>query len=259
MGNVRLVDSMPREDLDTAIVQAARVSYGDGATSKKSTDRALIRHLMRYWHTSPFEMVEFKFHIKMPIFVARQHFRHRTASINEISGRYAEVENNFFVPSVYRSQSLINKQCSAGDLHVSQELYNKPVAHNEQAFKIYDELLEAGVSRELARCHLPQSTFTEFYWKINLHNLLHYLQLRLAPDAQQEIREYANEIYEIIKPMLPLTMEAFKDFRLDAVTLSGPEIKAIKTGVFSGTKREFEEFTQKCTLLELPTQFDTVQ
>ena len=250
MENVRLVDSMPRENLDTAIVQAARVSYG--APAKKSTDRALIRHLMRHWHTSPFEMVEFKFHIKMPIFVARQHFRHRTASINEISGRYAEVENNFFVPQVYRSQSTINKQCSDGDLQVSPELYQKPIKHNEQAFEIYDELIEAGVSRELARCHLPQSTFTEFYWKINLHNLLHYLQLRMAPDAQQEIREYANQIFAIIEPMLPVTMEAFKDFRLDAVTLSGPEVKALQTGNFYGSHREMEEFVKKRDTLGIP-------
>lgn len=224
-GFVKLVDSMPRENLDAAIVEAARVSYKKPG---KSTDAGLIRHLMRHWHTTPFEMVDFKFYIKMPIFVARQHFRHRTASINEVSARYSEVPDEFFVPDVYRKQSNINKQCSDGTIEIPEEVALAPSRHSRTAFKIYNQLLEAGVSRELARCHLPQSTYTEFYWKINLHNLLHFLNLRMASDAQPEIKVYADAIFEIVKPMIPITAQAFLDFRVNAMTLSGPEIEAIK-------------------------------
>ena len=240
--NVQLVDSMPQANLDAAIVQAARVSYANSGSLKPArSDEGLIRHLMRHWHTTPFEMVEFKFYIKMPLFIARQHFRHRTASINEISARYSEVKAEFFTPEQYRTQSTINKQCSEGPI----ELDHAPQVEScEQAFKVYSKLLEDGCSRELARCHLPQSTYTEFFWKINLHNLIHYLRLRMAPDAQPEIQEYARAIFEIVKPLAPLTMKAFEDFRLNAISLSGPEIESIRTGVplsSPGEKRELEE------------------
>jgi thymidylate synthase (FAD) len=241
-GFVRLVDHMPQVDLDSSIVQSARVSYADGTKSSRS-DRGLIRYLLRHWHTTPFEMVEFKFHIKMPIFVARQHLRHRTASVNELSARYSVVPDEFFEPALYRQQSQVNKQSSEGALELDQHLKDQLVAHKEQAFEIYNEALAAGCSRELARCHLPQSTYTEFYWKINLHNLMHYLRLRMESGAQQEIRDYANAIYDLVEPLVPISMEAFRDFRMNAIQLTGPEIKAMKTGGkldSPGEQREFE-------------------
>ena len=213
-GFVRLVDHMPREDVDAAIVQSARVSYGDGTKTSRG-DRGLIRYLLRHWHTTPFEMVEFKFHIKMPIYIARQHMRHRMASINELSARYSVVPTQYYEPDVLRGQSKVNNQG-----------------------------LDRGTCREQARGNLPQSTYTEFYWKINLHNLMHYLHLRMDEHAQMEIREYANAIYELVKPLVPVTMEAFKDFRTDAMHLTGPEIRAIATGEkieSPGERREFEE------------------
>lgn len=245
-GFVKLVDTMPTENLDAAIVEAARVSYKQPG---KSTDTGLIRHLMRHQHTTPFEMVEFKFYIKMPIFVARQHFRHRTASINEVSARYSRVDDEFFIPQEYRKQSNINKQCSDGEIILSEELALEPFKNNTIAFEIYDRLLQAGVSRELARCHLPQSTFTEFYWKINLHNLLHFLKLRMAPDAQPEIRVYADEIFNLIKNMIPITAQAFLDFRVNAITLSGPEIEAFKLKKPLGSISEQREFEEKLRVL----------
>ncbi len=239
---VKLVDSMPQANLDSAIVQAARVSYANSGSERPGrTEEGLIRYLMRHHHNTPFEMVEFKFYIKMPIFVARQHFRHRTASINEISARYSKIEEDFFVPQQYRSQSTINKQSSEGPIELDP---THQFSSCRDAFKVYNDLLDQGCSRELARCHLPQSTYTEFFWKINLHNLMHYLHLRMAPEAQQEIREYAMAIFETIQPLVPLTMQAFMDFRVNAMYLSGPEIVALRTGVpmkNPGEKREFED------------------
>jgi len=248
-GYVKLVDSMPQVHLDSAIVQAARVSYANSGSAKPArSDEGLIRHLMRHYHTTPFEMVEFKFYIKMPIFIARQHFRHRTASINEISARYSEVTPEFFVPEQYRTQSLINKQCSEGNI----DLDHGPQTEScEKAFEVYNKLLEDGCSRELARCHLPQSTYTEFFWKINLHNLMHYLRLRMAPDAQPEIQEYARAIFECIKPLLPITMKAFMDFRINSITLSGPEIESIRTGVPLSSPGERRELDEKKILLKI--------
>ena len=163
-GFVRLVDTMPREDLDHAIVQAARVSYGEGTKSVRS-DRGLIRYLLRHAHTTPFEMVDFKFHIKMPIFLARQHMRHRTASINEISGRYSQLPEEFHIPAEFRGQSKVNHQGSEGvlDSPESMVLLRDQKASCEQAFEVYQRLLDHGVARETAREHLPLSTYTEFY------------------------------------------------------------------------------------------------
>ena len=243
---VMLVDTMPQIHLDSAIVQAARVSYSNSGTVSKRSDEGLIRYLMRNHHNTPFEMVEFKFYIKMPIFIARQHFRHRTASINEISARYSEVTTDFFVPDQYRSQSSINKQCSDGPIKLDSIHQTESC---KEAFRVYHELLDSGCSRELARCHLPQSTFTEFFWKINLHNLMHYLHLRMAPGAQQEIREYAHAIYKRVEPLLPLTMKAFTDFRVNAITLSGSEIESIKSGTVMDNKSEQRELDEKKKLL----------
>jgi thymidylate synthase (FAD) len=239
-GFVRLVDHMPREDLDLSIVQAARVSYGDGTKTSRG-EKGLIRYLMRHWHTTPFEMVEFKFHIKMPIYIARQHMRHRTASINEMSARYSVVPREYYVPDVLRGQATVNHQGSEG---VSEANVSDMKGQLEKSFEVYDALLEDGCCREQARGTLPQSTYTEFYWKINLHNLMHYLQLRMDARAQQEIRAYADAIFRLVEPLVPLTMQAFKDFRVNAVYLSGPEIEALKNGTpieSPGERREFEE------------------
>jgi len=242
-GFVRLVDTMPREDLDHAIVQAARVSYGDGTVSVRS-DRGLIRYLLRNDHSTPFEMVEFKFHLKLPIFLARQHMRHRTASINEISGRYSELPEEFHIPEDLRGQSKVNHQGSEGFIETPEAmvLLRDQKASCEKAFDVYHRMLEQGVARETAREHLPLSTYTEFYWKINLKNLLHYLRLRLDSHAQSEIREYANAIYDIIKPLVPAVCEAYEDYVLGSVTLSRLEIEKINNLLL---KRKVEMFVSK--------------
>ena len=240
----RLVDSMGN---DSAIVQAARVSYGTG-TKSVSDDRALIRYLMRHKHTTPFEMVEFKFHIKAPIFVARQWLRHRTASVNEMSARYSVVDTGYFLPEHLREQSATNKQCSGQELPEDQFLLLKQKASCDLAFHTYDEMLRKGTARELARIHLPQSTFTEFYWKINLHNLLHFLKLRMDDHAQKEIRDLAVQVYELIKPIVPVTCEAFEDFVTGSVTLSRLEVEALRSGAKTvpgkGENAEFQEKIQ---------------
>ena len=245
--NVRLVDYMGN---DAAIVQAARVSYGEG-TKSVLEDRQLIRYLMRHWHTTPFEMVEFKFHVKVPIFVARQWLRHRTASVNELSARYSIVKDDVWVPDIYRKQSTTNKQGSEDSFEDSSA--HKSQEHScEIAFDVYNGLVERGIARELARVHLPQSTFTEFYWKINLHNLFHFLRLRMDDHAQKEIHECSRIIFDLIKPIVPLACEAFIDYRVNSLTITGPEAQALRTGLVDhlskGERREFEE---KCQSLGL--------
>lgn len=244
--SVRLVDSMGN---DSAIVQAARVSYGAG-TKSVSDDRALIRYLMRHKHTTPFEMVEFKFHIRAPIFVARQWLRHRTASVNELSARYSIVPDEFFLPDELRVQSTSRGQGGEEPYDGGDLLLLKQKASCDLAFHTYDELIKKGVSRELARAHLPQNTYTEFYWKINLHNLLHFLQLRIDDHAQKEIRDLAREVYDLIKPVCPFACEAFEDFRLGSMTLSRLEIEAIynKSTDIPG-KGECAEFKEKLARL----------
>jgi thymidylate synthase (FAD) len=240
---VKLVDCMPRADLDAAIVQAARVSYGPG-TKTPSDDRALIRYLMRHKHTTPFEMVEFKFRIRCPIFVARQHMRHRTASINEISARYSVIDNVYYTPSPFRTQSSTNKQGSEEPMEdwTVMSLY---IESCEKAFATYNTMLDRGVSRELARGVLPQSTYTEFYWKINLHNLLHYLKLRMDGHAQKEIQDLAKMIYTRVKELAPLTAEAFEDYVLNSLSLSGPELSGGTLG-----KREMTELGAKVNAIK---------
>ena len=242
-GFVRLVDHMPRENLDSSIVQAARVSYGEGTTTSRG-DEGLIRYLMRHWHNTPFEMVEFKFHIKMPIYIARQHMRHRMASVNEYSARYSIVHDEYYKPEVLRGQSKVNHQGSEGEIDNNSERENALNKHFDNSYEIYKYLLDDGVCREQARGTLTQSTYTEFYWKIDLHNLMHYLRLRMEPGAQKEIRDYANAIYDLVKPHVPITMKAFIDFRMNVIQLSGPEIEAIANGTpikSPGERREFEE------------------
>lgn len=230
---VLLIDVMGDE---SSIVQSARVSYGDG-TKSVSEDKALIRYLMRHWHTTPFEMVEFKFRIKCPLFVARQLMRHRTASINEYSARYSIVKNEFWVPEVFRGQSKTNNQASDGEFY-NDELRREYIDACEHSFRVYQQMLDAGVSREISRAVLPQSTFTEFYWKIDLHNLLHFLRLRMDSHAQPEIQDVAVLIWNHVRERFPTVAQAFTDFRVDAVTFSGPEIRG--EDLSKGERREFD-------------------
>lgn len=224
-GFVRVVDYMGD---DKAVVQAARVSYGDG-TKAVSSDEGLLRYLMRRRHTTPFEMCEIKFHVKLPVFVARQWIRHRTANVNEISARYSVLDKEFYVPDTWHTQAKDNKQGSgeamSGQVHVTDS-YTRTI---EDAFVWYDLAVSSAgdpknnMAREQARMVLPLSTYTEWFWKIDLHNLLHFLQLRADPHAQAEIRAYADVMCEIVKQWMPLTWRAFEDYRLNAVTLSAQQ------------------------------------
>ena len=219
-GFVRLVDSMGGDD---AIVQSARVSYGKG-TSKVSQDRGLIRYLMRHRHTTPFEMVEFKFHCKMPIFVARQWVRHRTANINEYSLRYSEARDEFYFPDPdhIEFQSTLNKQGRMGevdeDLKKKVQVYFKEIS--DRSFEIYCELNEAGVARELARAILPVNLYTEWYWKNDLHNLLHFIGLRSDGHAQYEIRVFSDAMATYVKQVAPFAWEAYQDYVVNGMRFS---------------------------------------
>lgn len=222
-GFVKLIDWMGD---DNAVVQAARVSYNEGSKGE-AKDKGLINYLMENGHTSPFEMCEIKLHIKCPIFVARQWGRHRTANVNEISARYTEVKDEFYTPKEWRGQSKDNKQMSDGVVEISKELQDKIEQHDRETYEIYQQMLEEGVSRELARSKLDVGYYTEFYWKIDLHNLLHFLNLRMHEHAQQEIREYANAIAEIVKEWCPWTWGAFEEHALYAVKFSRTEKELI--------------------------------
>lgn len=254
-GMTALVDVMPRlvpigHTADFAIVQAARVSYGDG-TKKANEDEGLIRYLARHRHTTPFEMVEFKFHHVMPIFIARQWIRHRTANVNEYSARYSVVKDRFYRPSVdgVRQQSKTNKQGGDGAADVTTaEDFLRYLEETERAqYAGYEKAIEGGIARELARVGLPLSVYTEWYWKIDLHNLFHFLSLRMDSHAQQEIRDYANAMFDLIKPIVPIAAQAFLDYNLHSVRLSSLEIEALRTGdaIKSDNKREIEEWEEK--------------
>lgn len=215
-GFIRVVDTMGD---DMAIVQAARVSYGQGSKGKEQDER-LLRYLLRNKHTSPFEMCEIKFHIKTPIFIARQWLRHRTANVNEYSGRYSLMSDDFYLPSLeeMKKQSEDNKQ-GRGEAFSQEEALKYQNIIKEaslNSLKQYHELINEGegIAKELARIILPLNVYTEFYWKIDLHNLLHFLELRLHPHAQYEIREYAKAILEVLKEWVPTTYEAFIEYRL---------------------------------------------
>lgn len=254
-GLIRVIDYMGN---DSAIVQAARVSYGAG-TKKVSEDRGLIRYLIRNRHTSPLEMCEIKLHIKCPIYVWRQWVRHRTASINEVSGRYSIMkdEKQHTGPREWREQSSNNKQGSEGAIHPNK---GRAISEREREFlqeseEVYQERLGAGIAREQARKDLPLSTYTEAYWKMDLHNLLHFLSLRMDSHAQQEIRDYANIIgNEIVAKWCPIVWEAFQDYRLNSITLTSLDLDIIKhimkfgkTVPFPGevNKRELNECLDK--------------
>ena len=228
-GFVRLVDYMGD---DSAIVQAARVSYGAG-TKKTSEDRGLIRYLMRHRHTTPFEMCEIKIHAKMPLFVARQWVRHRTANINEYSARYSEMPEEFYCPELEQisGQDQKNRQSRGVDLpEVNKDRFAGNTAqHSVNSYGVYKNAIDDGIAREIARINLPVSNYTEWYWKIDLHNLFHFLSLRLHSHAQYEIRVYAEALAEIVKQWVPMAWEAFQDYRLNGMFLSGAEIKFLKT------------------------------
>ena len=219
-GFIGLVDHMGS---DAAIVEAARVSYQTG-TKATRTDRALIRYLMRHKHTSPLEMCEVKLHIRAPIFVLRQWIRHRTASVNEESGRYSEIREMFFSPALgdLAPQSLDNKQGREGEfpLHKQKAIRNVIEANNEYSFASYKALLGEDLARELARITLPLTAYSSLYWKIDLHNLLHFLTLRTDSHAQKEIRDYADAILDIIRPLFPYAVEAWEDYQQQAKMLS---------------------------------------
>jgi thymidylate synthase (FAD) len=228
-GFVRVVDYM---GTDAAIVQAARVSYGAG-TKQVSEDRSLIRYLIRHRHTTPFEMCEIKLHVRVPMDCWRQWIRHRTANINEYSTRYSVAIDTASrtAPDGWRLQAADNKQGSAGFLDGARgaELSRKEAELQNHARAVYEERLAAGIAREQARKDLPLSTFTEAYWKIDLHNLLHFLELRMGAGAQQEIRQYANTIgRELVSRWCPLTWEAFVDYRLHAVEWSRLELEVLQ-------------------------------
>lgn len=259
-GFVALVDSMPRfvpegHTADQAIVQAARVSYGEG-TKKVNEDRGLVRYLLRHRHTTPFEMVEFKFHVAMPIFIARQWIRHRTANVNEYSARYSIVPDRFYRPTLdnVRKQSTSNRQGGEESIDVeTAESFLELLEDSEKLYGRYLELTDKGVARELARAALPVSVYTEWYWKCDLHNLLHFLSLRMDPHAQQEIRVYAEAMYELIKPICPVACEAFEEYRMEGLHLTKLEIESIRSGepIATDNKREQREWDDKRARLNL--------
>jgi len=259
-GFIALVDAMPRlvpegQTADSAIVQSARVSYGQG-TKMVSEDRGLVRYLMRHRHSTPFEMVEFKFHIAMPIFIARQWIRHRTANVNEYSARYSIMPDRFYRPDIenVRKQSKSNRQGGDGAIDAgTAEEFLKLLEGAEANYAKYLDLTERGVARELARAVLPVSVYTEWYWKCDLHNIFHFLSLRMDPHAQIEIQDYAKAMYELIKPIVPVACEAFEDYRLNAMHLTGLEIDAIRTGkpLATENKRETAEWEAKKARLGL--------
>lgn len=216
------------ENMEDMIVKAARVSYGGENNNTARSNIDLIRFLFRHNHTSPFEHSSFTFLISCPIFVARQWFRHRTGKYNEISARYTEVEDHFWSPDEFRGQSSSNRQCSDGIIDLPTEIHDEIKRTILTSYNTYNNLIGAGVAREQARAFLPQGTMTRFYFTMDLHNLLHFLELRLHPDAQPEIQEYARVISNIIKPLIPNVWAAFEDFKLNAITLTGPEIERIK-------------------------------
>lgn len=269
-GFIRVIDYMGD---DSAIVQAARVSYGKG-TKQVNQDRGLIRYLMRHWHTTPFEMCEIKFHIKLPIFIARQWIRHRTANVNEYSARYSILDKEFYIPAPENlaSQSTDNRQ-GRGNVLEGQEaarVLDILKSDSERCYQNYLEMLnlnennnevldpnKKGLTRELARMNLNLNYYTQWYWKVDLHNLLHFLQLRADSHAQYEIRAYADIMLDIVKKWVPLTYESFLDYRLNAVQLSA-QMKDIIVRMIKGEKvtqadsglstREWDELMSKFSL-----------
>lgn len=240
-GFVYLVDYMGN---DSSVVEAARVSYGRG-TKRVSEDRSLIRYLKRHLHTTPSEMVELKFHAKMPIFVARQWIRHRTASVNEYSGRYSEMSAEFYVPEagVLAKQSKDNRQGRGETLTREDQEKVLSILKEDQnnSYSHYKDFLSMDLARELARIGLSVSNYTEWYWKIDLHNLLHFLRLRMDSHAQYEIRVYADAMARITRDLVPVSFEAFEDYQLKSLSLSREEIEFIKNNSWPMKEEDADE------------------
>ena len=251
-GFVRVIDYMGD---DAAVVQGARVSYGKG-TKKISGDAGLINYLLRHRHTTPFEMCEIKYHVKLPIFVARQWIRHRTANVNEYSARYSVLDREFYVPEEVHlaAQSSSNRQ-GRGNILSGKEAKRVLDILREDAQMTYDHYIEMlneseegdiidvskeGLARELARMNLTLSTYTQWYWKTDLHNLLNFLSLRADTHAQYEIRVYADAMMETLRRWCPITFQSFSDHRVEGVTLSGKAIKVVKK-LISGVHINQEE------------------
>ena len=256
-GFVRVIDYMGN---DTSIVQAARVSYGEG-TKKSRDDKSLIFYLMRHWHSTPFEMCEVKLHVKLPVFVARQWIRHRTANVNEYSARYSILDNEFYIPKSENlaSQSSSNNQ-GRGDVLEGEEA-NKVIqilkSDSLRSYKSYEKMLskenKKGLARELARMNLPTNIYTQWYWKTDLHNLFNFIRLRNDIHAQYEIRVYAEKIAELVKKWVPFAFEAFEQYQLNSSHLSSNGLSCIKRLIKgedisqdnSGMgKREWKEFCE---------------
>ena len=239
-GMIRVVDYMGG---DESIVQSARISYASGIKTEIE-DKRLIDFLLRHRHTSPFEMCEIKLHVKMPMFVARQWIRHRTANVNEISARYSVLNSEFFIPELedMSTQSSNQKQGRSKKLEESRaiEIRNKMTSLSQGAYDFYNEILEEdNLTRELARGILPVNMYTEIYWKIDLHNLLHFLSLRSKVGAQKEIRDYANVILnEIVKVWVPMIYDAFMKYNMNAVTFYAKDMEAISKIIDSGKLQE---------------------
>ena len=261
-GFVRVIDYMGD---DSAICQAARVSYGKGTKSVQN-DEGLIRYLMRHWHSTPFEMCEIKLHVKLPVFVARQWIRHRTANVNEYSARYSILDREFYIPepSQLAAQSVINNQ-GRGEALTGDEAARVLEILKGDAARTYDHYAEMigetdadgnqkqGLARELARMNLPANIYTQWYWKVDLHNLFHFLRLRADAHAQYEIRVYADAICQVVADWVPAAFGAFEDYRMGGANLSGKALECVRkmlkgeevtqetSGMSKGEWREFME------------------
>lgn len=255
-GFVRVIDYMGD---DAAICQAARVSYGKGTKSVQN-DEGLIRYLMRHWHSTPFEMCEVKLHVKLPVFVARQWIRHRTANVNEYSARYSILDREFYIPAPDKvaAQSVVNNQ-GRGEVLTGAEaaqVLEILKADSTRAYDNYEAMIsqdgQQGLARELARMNLPANIYTQWYWKVDLHNLFHFLRLRADAHAQYEIRVYADEICKIVADWVPFAYRAFEDYRMGGATLSATALDCVRrmvageqvtqetSGMSKGEWREFE-------------------
>ena len=255
-GFVRVIDYMGD---DAAICQAARVSYGKGTRSVQN-DEGLIRYLMRHWHSTPFEMCEVKFHVKLPVFVARQWIRHRTANVNEYSARYSILDREFYIPAPEHlaAQSTTNNQGRGATLSGVEAARVLAILRDDAgtAYDHYEAMLsqdgQQGLARELARMNLPANIYTQWYWKVDLHNLFHFLRLRADAHAQYEIRVYAEALCDVVRDWVPHAFAAFEDYRLNAVQFSGKGMEALRrmlkgetvtredVGMSAGEWREFE-------------------
>ena len=256
-GFIRVIDYMGD---DAAICQAARVSYGKGTKSVQN-DEGLIRYLMRHWHSTPFEMCEVKLHVKLPVFVARQWIRHRTANVNEYSARYSILDREFYIPAPEHiaAQSVVNNQGRGEALTGAEAARVLDIlkTDSERSYDNYQAMIsddgQRGLARELARMNLPTNIYTQWYWKVDLHNLLHFLRLRADAHAQYEIRVYADAICSVVADWVPFAYAAFEDYRLGGATLSETALECVRrmlkgeavtqetSGMSKGEWREFEQ------------------